>query len=216
MEKFHHDLHGLKVKILQMGELALEMLTNSITSLKDLDEELANHVHDQRKLLAQFDFETEEEAMRLIALYQPMAIDLRTLGTVLKLNTYLTRIGRYGKDIANVTRIDMKSHSHVKKLISIPQMMTIIHGMVSDALKAFRENKIEYLVKMAERDNEVDELRITIYRECLTYMFEDPKNIPVCTAYIMVARYLERCGDHACKMAEKIHYMVTGQHIEIK
>ena len=216
MEKFHHDLNDLKNKILKMGDLALEMLTKSVSSLKDLDVEIADRVYEQRKLLAQLDFETEEEAMRLIALYQPMAVDLRTLGTVLKLNTYLTRIGRYGKDIANVTRIDMKERAHVKKLVSIPQMTNIIQGMVSDALKAFKENKIEYLTNMAERDNEVDELRISIYRECLTYMFEDPKNIPVCTAYIMVARYLERCGDHACKMAEKIQYMVTGQHVEIK
>jgi phosphate transport system protein len=88
--------------------------------------------------------------------------------------------------------------------------------MINDALTAFSTNNLDLIKNFTERDNDVDALRYSIFRECISYMIEDPKNITICTHYILVARYLERCGDHACDMAEEIHYMVTGKRIELK
>ena len=95
-------------------------------------------------------------------------------------------------------------------------MGNIVYGMIEDALKAFETEALSLIQDFAERDDTLDTLRYSIFRESLTYMMEDPKNITRCAHYMMIARYLERCGDHACKIAEKIHFMVTGERIEIK
>jgi phosphate transport system protein len=161
------------------------------------------------------DEKLEEKAFQLIALYQPMAKDMRTIGCCLKIITYLARIGRYGKDIAKITK-EISNESHVSKLISIPHMNEMVCSMVNDALKAFKTEELSLISDFSERDDDIDALRYSIFRECLTYMMEDPKKINRCAHYMIIARYLERCGDHACKMAEKIHYMITGERIEIK
>jgi len=88
--------------------------------------------------------------------------------------------------------------------------------MIDDALKAFETEDISLIKDFEERDDTLDALRWSIFRECITYMMENPSTITGCAHYMMIARYLERCGDHACKIAEKVHYMVTGEHIEIK
>ncbi|MFH1014069.1 MAG: phosphate uptake regulator PhoU, partial [Thermoplasmatota archaeon] len=133
---------------------------------------------------------------------------------ILKMITYLTRVGRYGKDIANIT-LEIAGQPHVKKLISIPYMANEVVRMIDDALKAFEQETIQPLHDFTEREKIIDELRYSIFRECLTYMMEDSKTIARCARYIMVARYLERCGDHAVKMGEKIHFMITGKHIDL-
>jgi phosphate transport system protein len=105
---------------------------------------------------------------------------------------------------------------HIKKIISIPHMNELVQGMIQDAFNAFKTCDISLIKGFTERDNDVDSLRYSIFRECVSYMMENPANITICTHYIMVARYLERCGDHACDMAAEIYYMVTGERIELK
>jgi len=92
----------------------------------------------------------------------------------------------------------------------------MVCSMIEDALKAFENEDVSLIRDFEERDSEIDALRYSIFRECITYMMEDAKNITRCMHYAMVARYLERCADHACKMAEKINYMVTGERKEIR
>ncbi len=214
VEKFHNELKELKNEVIKMGRLSEEMLNKSVVALKNQDTELAGWVLDNKCKISDMDNAIEQKALELIALYQPMAVDLREIACSLKIITYLARIGRYGKDISNLA-IELSSKPHVKKLVSIPYMSEIVSGMINDALYSFEKEDIKKLADFSDRDDNVDELRYSIFRECLTYMMEDQKNIKRCTHYIMVARYLERCADHACKIAEKIHYMVTGEHIEI-
>ena len=197
-----------------MATLAKEMLDKSVDSLKEQDREMADEVISKKYHLAELDAKIEAEAFVLLTLHQPMAKDLRTLACALKMITYLNRIGRYGKDIALLAK-DMTVEPHIAKLVSIPYMEEIVEGMIDDALKAYETWDISLLKNFKERDDEVDALRYSIFRECLTYMMEDQKNITRCVNYIIIARYLERCADHASKMAEKIHYMVTGEHIDI-
>ncbi len=214
-EKFHRKLTELKGEVVEMGELATGMLTDSVTALKNLDTELAEEVISRKEKLAEMDEDIEEKALTFISLYQPMAKDMRTIGCVLKMITYLARIGRYGKDIA-VTVKELEGKEHIGKLVEIPYMASRAEEMIRDALQSFEKDSPIDAEKFISRDDELDSLRHSIFRECLTYMMGDPQNITRCSYYIMIARYLERCGDHACKMAEKINYMITGERAEIK
>jgi len=215
VEKFHVELEKLKQNVLQMGELSTSMLSTSVDALKNLDVEKADWVNSKKKELAKMNVDLEEEALQLIALYQPMARDMRTIACCLKMIVDLNRIGRYGKDIANVTK-EISPGPHIKKIISIPHMNELVQSMIQDAFNAFKTCNISIIKGFTERDNDVDSLRYSIFRECVSYMMENPANITICTHYIMVARYLERCGDHACDMAAEIYYMVTGERIELK
>ncbi len=215
MDRLHEDLKKMKRKVIEMGELAKEMLRDSVEALKKQDVELAEEVISKKKKLADMDVEIEEKTLQLITLYHPMAKDMRTVACILKTITYLTRIGRYGKDIANIAK-ELSDKPHVAKLVEIPYMAERVCKMIDDALKAFETEDISLIKDFKERDDALDALRWSIFRECLTYMMENPATIKRCAHYMMIARYLERCGDHACKIAEKIHYMVTGERIEIK
>ena len=213
--KFHDELDILKENVLKMGYLSMDMLSSSIEALKDQDVKIADSVYSKKDELAEMDEKLEEKAFQLIALYQPMAKDMRTIACCLKIITYLTRIGRYGKDIAKIAQ-EISDKPHVSKLVSIPHMNKMVNSMIEDALKAFKTEDLSLIKDFSDRDDDIDALRHSIFRECITYMMEDPKKIERLAQYVMIARYLERCGDHACKMAEKIHYMATGERIEIK
>jgi phosphate transport system protein len=215
VEKFHTEMEGLKQEILRMGALARDMLKQSIEALIHQDSSLADWVIANKRAISDHDHDIEQKCLKLISLYQPMAKDMRIIATALKLNTYLYRIGRYGKDIAVVDK-ELSTKPLLANLSSIPHMADLVLGMLDDALTAFETEDATLLQSISKRDDAVDALRYSIMRECITYMMEDPANIPQCTNYIMVARYLERCGDHACKIAEKVHYMVTGERVEFK
>lgn len=214
VEKFHSELDGIKKEVLDMGHLARDMLKKSVTALEDQDITLAEWVISKKGAIAEYDFTIEKDALHLAHLYQPMAKDMRTLGAMLKIITYLTRIGRYGKDIAQLVP-ELSEEPHISKLVSIPYMATIVCSMIDDVLTAFETEDISLIENFEERDDDVDALRYSVFRECVSYMVEDPKYITRCAHYIMIGRYLERCADHACKIAEKVHYIVTGEHIEI-
>ncbi|VVB60166.1 PhoU domain protein [uncultured archaeon] len=215
VKKFHRELDELKNDVIKMGDIAKLMMCDSVEALKNLDAKKADDVNSKKKKLAKMNVDLEEEALQLIALYQPMAIDMRTIACCLKMIVSLTRIGRYGKDIANVAK-EIAPGPHIKKIISIPHMNDLVCKMINDALTAFSTGNLDLIKDFTERDNDVDALRYSIFRECVSYMIEDPKNITICTHYILVARYLERCGDHACDMAEEIYYMVKGKRIDLK
>ncbi len=212
---FHKELVELKNEVVKMGNLALKMLDDSMSALTSQDIELAKKTIEKKTLLKKYDSEIEAKALRLIALYQPMAMDLRLLATILKIITYLTRLGRYGKDIAVVVE-ELSTKPYPASFINLKNMWEHVSTMAKDSFKAFEESDINYIENFGERDNEVDEMRWSIFRESITYMMEDPKVITPCLFFAMIARYLERCGDNTCKIAEKVYYMVTGEHIEIK
>ena len=213
--KFDEQLKKIKGDVIELGELAQRMLKDSIVALESQDVKLANKVYTDKKKLMKMDDDIEHRCLQAISMYQPMAKDMRVIGASLKLITYLTRIGRYGKDIAKFVK-ELADKTHIAKLVSIPHMGEIVDSMISDALIAYRNEQSVDIRSFVDRDDDVDSLRDSIFRESLTYMMEDDKNIKRCMYYIMVARYLERCADHACKISEKVNYMVTGKRVEIK
>ncbi len=213
--KFHTEIASLKGDVLTMGHLAQGMLQQSMVALKTQDVTLAETIDEEKQKLADYDDRIEQKCLRLIALNQPMAKDLRTIAASMKVITSLYRIGRYGKDIAIVVP-DLAGAPHIGNLVSLPHMGEVVDGMITDVLAAFEREDPAVIADIQGREEVVDALRYSIFRECLTYMMEDPRNISRCTNYVMIARYLERCGDHACKIAEKVHYMATGDRIEIR
>jgi len=215
VNKYREELRELKDMVQEQGVFAYGMLSSAMTALQDQDPELARQVHARRVELAERNLTIEEAALRLIALYQPMARDLRSIVCALRMNVALFRIGRYGKDIANLVE-GLSEKPHIGNLMNLPHMADLVCAMIDDALKAYRTEDIVLIEGMSHRDDVVDDLRYAIFRESVTYMMEDPKNITRCMDYVMVARYLERCGDYACDIAEQVCYMVTGERVEVK
>jgi phosphate transport system protein len=213
-EKFHTDLKVLKKDTLAMSALGRLMLRNAVDALIRQDKELAATVVARKDELHKMEVRIEEHCYQLIALNQPVAKDMRVIACTLKVITASMRIGRYGKVIANIVK-DISEKPHIANLMSIPHMADLVIDMIDDSVKAYETEDLSFIEDFSARDDTIDALRHSIFREGITFMMEDPRNISRCTHYIMVARYLERCADHACKIAENVHYMQTGERIEI-
>lgn len=217
-DKFHIEIDDTRQKVIGMGRLAEGMLTDAMEALRTNDSDSARRVREKKRLLSDDTNGLEEELYHLIALYQPVARDMRMIACSLRVISSAERIGRYGKDIANVV---INTHDEIRfprmvEDLSLPHMAELVVSMIHDSLEAYGTEDLGLIAGHSERDDAVDALRHTIFRDGITYMMEDPRTITACTNYLMVARYLERCGDHACKIAEKVHYMVTGEQIEIR
>ena len=214
-EKFHAELKNLKQDTAEMAKFGRTMLRTAVDALVQQDVQLAESVVAKKDEIHEMEVRIEEHCYQLIALYQPMAKDMRVIACTLKVVSASMRIGRYGKVIAKIVK-EISDKPHIANLMSIPHMGDLVIEMVDDAVRAYESDDISQISEFSSRDDTIDALRHSIFREGITYMMEDPKNIPRCTHYIMVARYLERCADHACKIAENVHYMQTGERIEIK
>jgi len=214
-EKFHTELKNLKTETLEMAHLGRFMLRTAVDALIRQDRELAATVGARKEEIHLMEVRLEEHCYQLIALNQPMAKDMRVIACTLKVITASLRIGRYGKVIANIAR-KISDQPHFANLMSIPHMADLVIDMIDDAIDSYDKDTLTLISDFSARDDTIDALRQSIFREAITYMMEDPKSITRCTHYILVARYLERCGDHACKIAENVHYMETGERVEIK
>ena len=214
-EEFQRELRELREFVASKSLETIELLPQAMKSLVSRDLALANNVIKIHDELDKFEDEVEMRCVRLLALHQPMASDLRFIAGCLKISTDIDRIGHYAVNIAEVTQATADT-PHFKPLVILPHMGEIAAAMCRDAVKAFIEGDIELAKGLSKRDDDVDGLEEDILRELLTYMMEDVKKLKQSTFYIMVARYLERVGDHACKIGEKAVYVKTGERIQIK
>lgn len=208
--RFHHDVDELVSQVVDMARLSRRSVADGVAAFAALDAEKAREVIALNQEINRVDVAIEARILDLLALNQPMAIDLRRIGACLKIITYLDRIGRYGYDIAHAT-LALEGKAHVKRLVMIPLMAERALGLLEMAIESFRTSDAAVARKVQPADDDVDALYDQIFRECVTYMIEDPRTITACTQYIMVARHLERIGDNAGKIAEKTIYMVTGE-----
>ncbi|MDE4908547.1 phosphate signaling complex protein PhoU [Methanogenium marinum] len=214
-EAFHAELDSIQARILTMAEHSLGMLTDGMTCLKTTDIVLGNDIMDRKNILSEMHEEIEERIMRVFTLYHPVADDLRRIVCYNVMNYSLYRIGRMGKDIAKNVLEDLNDGLNVS-IQSLWVMSDMVVGMLEDIIRAFRISTVMDLDSLGRRDDKVDAMRTGIFRECLTYMMEDPRNIHRGIMCITVSRHLERCGDYACIMAEKIYFMVEGARVEIR
>lgn len=215
VEKFYDELDKLKAEIPVFARFAIGMLEDSITALRNQDVVLAEDIRDRKAGLAAQHAHIEEEALRILALYQPMAKDLRVIACINQMNYSLYRVGRIGWDIAKLSMY-VADQPFIENLQNIFHMGDLVVAMLRDVMAVYESNDVSSLIELSARDDVVDNLRSSIFRECLTYMMEDNHNIPRCIDYISVSRHLERAGDHACLIAEKIYYMNTGERVEIR
>jgi phosphate transport system protein len=193
-----------------MGDLAKEAARNAIKALVQRDTELASRIIKDNVTIDELEFDIENRCMKLIALQQPMAVDLRTIGTCVKVITDFDRISDLAGDVAVIVQ-RIADEPHAKPLIDIPRMSEISQGMIADCLKAFSSGDINILADFSERDDVIDALFDQIRRELMMIMIENPRCIANASHLLFVALHLERIGDHACNIASRIIYMVTGE-----
>lgn len=209
---FVEELESLNNEVTLMATLAKEAIEKGVRAFVEGNLELLDEVERLDEELFNLDLTIEKHCLDLIALHAPVAGDLRTVGTCLKIITDLNRIGRYALDIAEFVK-ELNGHRHFKKLVSIPHMAELVVSMVTAAVKSFVDGDVEEARSLFGKDDEVDHLWESILRESITYMIEDPRKISMGTYYILVARYLERIADHSVNIGERVIYMVTGKRL---
>ncbi|WP_134702133.1 phosphate signaling complex protein PhoU [Ammoniphilus sp. YIM 78166] len=207
LEKLHRDL-------LNMGALVEEAIHLSVKSLATRDLALAEQVIRDDDEIDNLNLSIERDCFRLIALQQPMASDLRRIGTVLKVVTDLERMADNAVTIAKAT-IRLKEETYVKQLIDIPKMATLAEAMVREALNAYINLDTEKAYQVGRNDDEVDALYKHIHNELLELMKKNPDTVHQATQFLFVAHSLERIADHATNLGEWVIYLVTGKIEEI-
>ncbi|SMD04418.1 phosphate signaling complex protein PhoU [Sporomusa malonica] len=207
---YDQELEHLRQSLLDMGKAVGGAIEDAVISLARQDLELARRVMDFDDQIDQMEVDIEDKCMVLIARQQPIARDLRIIGTGLKITTDLERMGDHAYDIAKIT-LSMANQPLIKPLVDIPRMAQMSQRMLKDALEAYTALDIPLAEQVCLNDDEVDHIYHQVFRELLTYMMEDPKTITQATQLIFVARYLERIADHATNIAEWTIYLVTGQ-----
>ena len=209
---FQEELEQLKTRLLEMGGMAEEEVRLAVKGLMDADADLIDRVLVGDEPLNALHIEIDNRCFTLLALFQPMAADLRTIVAVVKINTDLERVGDLAVNIAEAAR-RYRTHSPVKKLIDIPRMAAIAQTMLRDALDAFVRRDIELAQHVLNEDDQLDLLKTQIFRELLTYMLQDPTTIEPALDLILVSRHLERIGDHATNIAEDVIFIVSAKDV---
>jgi len=209
---FEHDLEELKQRLLWMGSLVERAVHQAVNAVLEADEHTAGVVLSEEEAANEMQIEIDERVQRLLALQAPMAADLRFLLAVARINGDLERIGDQAVNIAHsATRI--LRHPQVKPYVDLPRMSELAEGMVRDSLNALVRGDLELAQSVLQRDDLVDRLRDQIFRELLTYMMENSANVFPAFELILVAKNLERIGDHATNIAEDVIYFVAGRDV---
>ncbi|HZP44883.1 MAG TPA: phosphate signaling complex protein PhoU [Candidatus Binataceae bacterium] len=211
--RYEVELRGLRSGLIEMGGLVEGQIAEAIQSLIDRDSARARATITRDHEVNRMDVENDERAIRLLALHQPAAGDLRFITTALKITTDLERIGDNAVNVCERV-LELNEEPQLKPYIDLPRMAAIAQTMVRDSVDAFMRNDPELAQRVIDRDDEVDSLNYQIYRELLSYMAEDPGTIPRATRILFVSKYLERVADHATNIAEMVVYMVNGRSIK--
>ena len=210
---FDEQLEQLKERLLTMGSLVEKAVHLSVESLKHRNESLATQVITEiEPQINDLQLELDDRALQLLALQQPMAVDLRLITSTMKINSDLERMGDLAVNIAE-RALSILSHPLLKVLVDIPRMAEITEGMVKDSLDAFVRRDSDLARQVVLRDDEVDQFRDKVFGELIAAMIKVPRCIQEALDLILVSRNLERVADHATNIAEDVIYMVMGRDI---
>ncbi len=212
MAVFDDELRNLNAKALKLSSMVEASIRRSVRSLVQRDSDLAREVIKNDHKINALDVEIDEECIRLIALRQPKAGDLRFITTVMKIVTDLERIGDLAEDISE-RAIELNEEPPLKPYIDIPRMAEIAEGMLRDSLESLIKKDTKLAIDVIKRDDEVDSLNLQVFNELLFFMIQDPTNVSRATRITYVSKYLERIADHATNIAEMVIYMVEGKII---
>jgi len=211
VKEYDEELKKLDHLVAEMGGLVESQLAASIDALVKFDLDKANTIIKADKKIDQLEIEIDEFAIKLIALRQPMADDLRAIITSLKISNNLERIGDYAKNIAKRSITLSKTTILPGPSGVIRSMSDIVQSMIRNVLDAYVARDAGRADDVRLRDEQVDQLHSGIFRELLTYMMENPRNITTCTHLLFIAKNIERMGDHTTNIAEYVRFMVTGK-----
>ena len=209
---FQEELEQLKGRLLEMGGLEEEHVRLAVKGLVDRDRDLIDRVMVSDGAVNALHIEIDQRCFTLLALYQPMAVDLRAIVAAVKINTDLERVGDLAINIVEAAR-QYVQHPPVKKLIDIPRMATIAQAMLRDALDAFVRRDTALAQRVLDQDDVLDDLKTQIFRELITYMLQTPATIEPALDLILISRHLERIGDHATNIAEDVIFMVSAKDV---
>jgi phosphate transport system protein len=212
MAIFDEELSALKERVLELGSMVETAIRDSVRSLIERNNNLAKEVIKSDHLINALEVRIDEECIRLIALRQPMARDLRFITTAMKITTDLERMGDLAVNIAE-RAFELNEEPQLKPFVNIPKMAEISEEMVRDSLDAFVKGCSELPYEVIKRDDEVDDLTVKNFEELLSFMIRDPKIIPLAVKRTYIAKYLERIADHATNIAEMVIYMCKGKLI---
>jgi phosphate transport system protein len=213
VSSYDNDLENLRRSIAEMGGVAEKMLSEATEALVRRDTALAQAVIAADKRLDVLQREIEERSVLLIARRQPMAIDLRETISGIRVAADLERIGDLAKNIAKRVVAISDQAQPQKIVLGVQHMSDLVQEQLKDVLDAYSSRDTAAAHDVWERDGAIDALYNSLFRELLTYMMEDPRNISFCTHLLFVAKNIERIGDHTTNIAETIHYLVTGENL---
>jgi phosphate transport system protein len=209
---FREELEQLKARLLEMGGLAEEAVRLAVQGLVQRDRDVISRVLAGDEPLNRLHIEIDNRCFTLLALHQPMAVDLRAIVAAVKINTDLERVGDLAINIAEAAA-QYAGHPPVKRLIDIPRMATIAQRMLREALDAFVRHDTALAQNVLDQDDTLDALKTQIFRELLTYMLQEPATIEPALDLILISRHLERIGDHATNIAEDVIFMVAAKDV---
>ena len=213
VKRFQQELGKLKEQLLKMGGLAERAISNAIDALVKRDTPLAEKTVGEDEKINKMELLIDEWCLKLLALHQPLAADLRFITSAMRINVELERIGDLAVNIAERV-VSLNQESQLKPYIDIPRMAEITKNMVKDVLDAFVNGDADLARGVCQRDDQVDALNDQVFRELITYMLADPKTITRAVHLIIVSRYLERIADHATNIAEGVIFMVKARVIK--
>jgi phosphate transport system protein len=208
---FDRDLEGIQAQIMKMGGLVEEAITKAARSLETRDEELAAEVRDGDKAIDALEEALNAEAARVIALRAPTATDLRVVLSVMRMSANLERIGDLSKNMAKRTGVLIQMQAIGGTSTSLRRMAREVELMLSDALDSYIQRDEALAMDVIERDRDVDQMYNTLFREFLTFMLEDPRNITACMHLHFIAKNIERMGDHVTSIAEQVVFLTSGR-----
>ena len=208
---FDNDLGQIESLLLEMAGRVESQIAEATEALVKRDTELGEKVRSDDERVDRLETEIDELVVRLLTLRQPMADDLRNVITASKVAANLERIGDYAKNIAKRTTVLAQEQPIGPAVGTIKRMSSLTQGMLRDVVDALVARDLDTAIYVRQRDEEVDQLHNTLFRELLTYMMEDPRNITPCMHLLFVAKNVERVGDHITSIAEQVHYMICGE-----
>ena len=211
---YERELEGIQAQIMKMGGMVEASIRDGARSLETRDEELAEQVRKGDKAIDALDEQISAEAARVIALRAPAASDLRLVLSVMKMSSNLERIGDLSKNMAKRTSVLAQLQPIESSATSLRRMAREVELMLKDVLDSYVQRDAELAMDVIERDRDVDNMYNTLFREFLTFMLEDPRNITACMHLHFIAKNIERMGDHVTSIAEQVVFVVTGKKPE--
>ncbi|WP_134495859.1 phosphate signaling complex protein PhoU [Microvirga pakistanensis] len=215
VSSYDNDLQALRRRISEMGGIAEKMLVDAISALVRHDTALAQTVIASDKRLDLLQREIEESAILTIARRQPLAVDLRETISAIRVSGDVERIGDLAKNIGKRALAIGSDFQPQKIVLGLQHMSDLVLGQLKDVLDAYAQQDTARALDVWKRDGAIDALYTSLFRELLTYMMEDPRNISFCTHLLFCAKNIERIGDHTTNIAETVHYLVTGEALSI-